>query len=1555
MSIKHFVSMALAMILTIPTMTAQVLAPQQQMRHNAMLSQVKLTPSSSNTLSLPGVDVNQCRPEAKMQFGKQNLPVSPMKAASGVKAMQGLMLGTDSWSIGDAENRQPGVYEIPATGSAPESFAVVKDLSDLPWTFFGSFGTVYTPDEFYVKVANYVNGQFKSEFHYIYDTNSWELKKQWEDNNTSIWINGSAYDPTSGLVYCHFTKADEHYAAFGTYDIETGDYNFITTTDNVNDIIYNCYSIAFDSKGQLYSLAAARTDSGWGTLSLYKIDKTTGGVTLVGDTGMGYSAIGANMSIAIDPSDTYMYLVYQGSYNSTGGKLCTVSLADATVAQVYTLPDNEGFKHIWFPVDPAPELPAAVAEVATSFTDDSLSGTVSFTMPSKSIGGDNLSGDLSYEVTFNGVLKASGTAAAGSVQNVTVNAGASGMYTVSVRIKNANGYSPITSTKTYVGRDIPSVLTNVKAVYNATTNAIDVTWDTPAPANGGYFQPEKLKYTVVLYPMVNDVNVKDNVTGNATSFPLSITSTDPVDFYVRVTAIYDNVSYNPVSSPRVAYGYITAPYSNDFSANANGFTFINANNDTHAWQFSSLWKWCTLNSNPNDYSDGSDDYLILPATVLEAGKAYRYNFEMASRISDCIEEFEILAGTDTTVTALNKVLLPRTKVLDTTHGCYQHVYFSPETSGKYYVAIHAISPRMNGTLYLYNVEICEGISAELAEEMTDFTVSRSEDGTLKAILEFTASAKELSGKALSSLDRVEVMRNDSIIETLHPTPGQKVRWEDTSVPENNTYTYTITPYTDKGKGISTSRSAFIGVRLPSDTKSISVRYGVDTGHFNIEWDSDATDVAGDPFDEETLTYNLYKNTFAGGLELIAGGLKTKKRSYRACKPDAEQEFIYFGVAPQNNVGEGYGMQSEAMPMGKPEPTPYRDSFANKRNHKLYTVENHAYYYADFIFSSDTDFKDIRSVDGDNGFLVFGANESSRRAKYVGGLISLDGVEKPVFTYYYYCWEYSNTADLYINAGNEWVCVDSFTSATGYNTLVGERWIRRTVDLSAYKDKNIRWKLDCCTVDGMYSLFDNFYIGEDHGKDLAVSKISAPGRVQAGKEFTVQTNVLNFGSKASGAFVANLYIDGELADSSDETSIPVGSAKIVSFSNIISIADEPSHTYKIEIMLDGDEDDSNNATEVVTVERSSTFYPVPVDVEGKADGASAVISWTAPDFTERNIPVTDGAEDYTDFSTGLTSSVVEDDFVGEWTMVDGDDTYNYTISATSYPNMQNKSAFMVFNPVAAGCDLDMNAMFTPASGDKYFVSFLPLPYRETYDDPWTLVPMDDWMISPMLSGKAQTVTCKVKSSAEWFVKEQYQIYYSTADTASVDAMVLLQDTTEAAYDWEEISFDLPEGATYFAIRSVGEDGFLFMVDDVTFCPASAFGKGLTLKGYKVYRDGRLISGDEPVNALTFTDPDAAGFVRTYQVTAVYDRGESIPVNVTVDLSGLDAVATANVAVSSGRGCLKVAATEGAYITVAAADGRVMDTTVARAANTTINIAPGVYLVTVDSKTFKVIVK
>ena len=146
-----------------------------------------------------------------------------------------------------------------------------------------------------------------------------------------------------------------------------------------------------------------------------------------------------------------------------------------------------------------------------------------------------------------------------------------------------------------------------------------------------------------------------------------------------------------------------------------------------------------------------------------------------------------------------------------------------------------------------------------------------------------------------------------------------------------------------------------------------------------------------------------------------------------------------------------------------------------------------------------------------------------------------------------------------------------------------------------------------------------------------------------------------------------------------------------------------------------------------------------------------------------------------------------DGVGDWTLYDGDQATTLVTPRipVTYENQGAPMAFQVFNTTETQTWVEdnMDYAFKPYSGEQYMAApSVDYPYEN-----------DDWLITPRLDGRAQTI--KFWAKAATFDSEWINVYTSTTDNHH-DSFVKLNDE-ERIYvgdGWREYSFDVPEGGT-----------------------------------------------------------------------------------------------------------------------------------------------------------------
>lgn len=147
----------------------------------------------------------------------------------------------------------------------------------------------------------------------------------------------------------------------------------------------------------------------------------------------------------------------------------------------------------------------------------------------------------------------------------------------------------------------------------------------------------------------------------------------------------------------------------------------------------------------------------------------------------------------------------------------------------------------------------------------------------------------------------------------------------------------------------------------------------------------------------------------------------------------------------------------------------------------------------------------------------------------------------------------------------------------------------------------------------------------------------------------------------------------------------------------------------------------------------------------------------------------------------------------------------------------------------------------------------------------------------------------------------------------------------------------------------------MLDDVSYIPLG--NSAVNHRGYNIYRDGVRLN-ESPLRKPAFSHAvsgDAVGSV--YRLTAVYDEGESIPVDVTVtQAAALGMTSAPSVAIAGGRGKITVTGAEGLEVIIVSPDGKIVYSGIAADNNLSVSIVnPGIYIAKAGTTAAKVTVR
>ena len=168
--------------------------------------------------------------------------------------------------------------------------------------------------------------------------------------------------------------------------------------------------------------------------------------------------------------------------------------------------------------------------------------------------------------------------------------------------------------------------------------------------------------------------------------------------------------------------------------------------------------------------------------------------------------------------------------------------------------------------------------------------------------------------------------------------------------------------------------------------------------------------------------------------------------------------------------------------------------------------------------------------------------------------------------------------------------------------------------------------------------------------------------------------------------------------------------------------------------------------------------------------------------------------------------------GEWTLYDGNGMKVYGLTDIEYENKYEPSAWMVFNRAKTN---PVHGDGKSHSGHQCMMSIVPV---ENHVPATT----DHWLISPELSGEAQTITFYARQLTTQYGNEKYEVLASSTNNDPTSFLIVGSTREITGEDWQEVSVTLPAGAKYFAIRHISYDIFGLMVDDITYEPKGSSG-------------------------------------------------------------------------------------------------------------------------------------
>ena len=989
---------------------------------------------------------------------------------------------------------------------------------------------------------------------------------------------------------------------------------------------------------------------------------------------------------------------------------------------------------------------------------------------------------------------------------------------------------------------------------------------------------------------------------------------------------------------------VTVPFThtlgkNELETNTALYTAIDANNDTRGWKIGGFTGYSVCMKPKDAAITNADDWLVSPKIDLKAGVDYLMKVEVGTALSKSTyeDQLEIKMGTGATVADMTTELVAAV----TSHGGSSvnvEKKFTVPADGLYHIGFHAISAAAtSGNNKVCNFSIVEATSVVTPAAAGTLEYTLFPKGELKVHIKYTAPTKDTAGNDLTEIAKVELTDGTWVKQTFENVkPGQVIECDGALMqgPNNmlQAYAFLKNPAGEFVKGEKAATDFFYaGLDNPVPLTNVVAKTSEDGKKVILTWDP-ASEVGeqGGYVDPAKVVYYIFD---AFGSYYDPALATTAETTYEFdYSSEVEQDFKAYQVtAGMDETYYSLATNSNIVTVGAPYVAPFYESFTDNQFTHTWCVDPESDNMMvgslpDNELQINTDQPEadpvyLNSQDKDNGFLFFMPMNKDDKYGLISGKIDISKAANPVLEFFYQ--GQGSALDAMISTDG---VTFEVIKTIDLKATPAMDWTLAQIDLKDYKNKpyiQLELRLRAIHNDDTHTWsvpVDNIRVRDLVNTELNVISLKAPASVKAGSQFTLTATVENRGAKAAQWVQAALYRNGDMVNAAVIESIKPNEVVTVQMEDQAKLDDEETVEFKVEVMMPGDADKTNNTAETA-VNVILPIYPTAENLTASATYGNVDLAWTAPDLA----PLQQTRSVGEDFENPNYEPMTISDF-GEWTMYDMDGQQTYycqTWQETGNPYRSAPQAYQLYNPEVAGLSAEFLLDIPPHSGKQLLVA-------------WSCQGQNDnWLVSTELTGAAQTVSFWARSFMITF-PESFEVWYSTTDKkvesfVKVETVENYPENGQLPETWAEYKAALPEGAKYFAIRHTSYDSFCMYIDDIKFEAAPVLPADFKLEGYNVYRNGQKVN-DTPVTETKYTDVVNEDLMYTYRVSAVYNYGESrhsAPVDVIVENSGVeDIVAPQGPAAYYNIQGMKVSQD---------------------------NLVPGVYIKTVGNRSEKVLVK
>lgn len=579
-------------------------------------------------------------------------------------------------------------------------------------------------------------------------------------------------------------------------------------------------------------------------------------------------------------------------------------------------PENEQYMFFVSPdgaYEPTAPCRPQLGEI--SFPNGALSGTVSFKLPEELQDGTKISGEMTYEITFDNATYTEGKGQPGAMVTADFKNLEQGFHTFGIRVTAGGKTGPLQLVSAYLGQDTPLPPTGVKLTetelsWNAVTEGV----------NGGYVDAENMIYHIFFE--------EDEVGATSdTRFTPDLPTDRPVSaMSMNVVAEYDNIWSEPAWSNSIVLGKplempVTIKPTRDQVMICTG---VDANDSGNGWNYDSGQGTFSMIMNDKD----ADAWIFMPLIEFEkTDRFYTLAFEARSLRSTVEgEQLGIYIGKEDKPEAMKLLGETFTPSLSGFES-YERLVKVDEP-GAYVIGLRYTSPAGKYGVGVKNLTLVDGgVTPDSPARPTGITATAAAQGELKARIDFTFPTTDVMGNPLPADTKLKAVVEGAGKAVANGKPGDKAYASVATVQGDNRISVTVSI---DGKNSPVGYvNVYTGVVKPVGVGQMGYMPLENMMGVTMAWSEVTKGVNGGYVDPKDITYTVlrYEETgYTSTWKPVAEGLTDTMYTFEF-EPGTPQCLLRLGVCAVNAAGRSEEMAVVALVAGTPYTLPMEDDFA----------------------------------------------------------------------------------------------------------------------------------------------------------------------------------------------------------------------------------------------------------------------------------------------------------------------------------------------------------------------------------------------------------------------------------------------------------------------------------------------------------------------------------------------------------------------------------------------------------------------------------------------------